>query len=717
MTALQFGIPDFEPYPGLSTLVLANRQLRPDADPGAGSVFDDSRWHLSPAIFENHYTTMSLGFEGVPECFTLAAKHYLWAELNLEIPAVLKRVKVARLAVYTMTMTLRRVRAFLIWLQARGIDELDLVTPEHYDSYLADLLASTHSYDERSELLQVVRRLWAFRELLPDVARLPGPMPWDGQDTRALLGRSPRSRELENRTPRIGEATMEPLLCWAVRFIEDFSADIIGAIDEWRSLRPHRDDTGRSEQHPHRRSRTVGGGMLADITQLIDELRESCGELPGRVTDSGNREIDFRHLERLMDSANQGLNTSPHRDLFAASGLPIADGAYLRHHVTGLLDGRPWLRRIRYGDAYQLSRLLLTASFVVISYLSGARPGEVLNLRRGCITYDAENTLWLMRGRKWKGALDSTGAKIPEGELREEPWVVAEVVVAAVRAMEQAHDHDLLFPSAIISRSRTRQGRARSGTEINDDIAELIGWVNDYCQKQGRRDRIPDDPAGPVLASRFRRTLAWFICRRPRGLVACALQYAHMHVQLTLGYSGTYASGFPDEMAFEQWLTRLEDLEEHERRLQTGERVSGPAAHAYCARVSGGTDRFAGRVIRSARQARAVLANPALQIYPGKGMTCVFDASKALCQMRGADTTDDRRTPDLDDCRPNCRNIARTDRDMTAILHQAEDLRELVDDPLCPPIRHERHRRQLSRLEEFIDEHRRARSTDRKDPS
>ncbi|MFF4618198.1 hypothetical protein [Nonomuraea jabiensis] len=40
---------------------------------------------------------------------------------------------------------------------------------------------------------------------------------------------------------------------------------------------------------------------------------------------------------------------------------------------------------------------------------------------------------------------------------------------------------------------------------------------------------------------------------------------------------------------------------------------------SYRSRVVGGPARFAGRVIRSGRQAKAVLANPALQIYPGKG--------------------------------------------------------------------------------------------------
>ena len=124
-------------------------------------------------------------------------------------------------------------------------------------------------------------------------------------------------------------------------------------------------------------------------------------------------------------------------------------------------------------------------------------------------------------------------------------------------------------------------------------------------------------------ASRFRRTLAWFICRRPRGLVAAAIQYGHLHVQITQGYSGSYASGFPDDIAFERWLARLDELDEADRRLSEGGHVSGPAADAYRSRVAGGASRFAGRVIRSGKAARHVLANPSLQIYPGRGMVRV----------------------------------------------------------------------------------------------
>ena len=54
----------------------------------------------------------------------------------------------------------------------------------------------------------------------------------------------------------------------------------------------------------------------------------------------------------------------------------FADAAYLRCRPRGVLDERLWLDQIRYDQVPQLVRALHTACFVVLAYLSGARPGE-----------------------------------------------------------------------------------------------------------------------------------------------------------------------------------------------------------------------------------------------------------------------------------------------------------------------------------------------------
>lgn len=101
--------------------------------------------------------------------------------------------------------------------------------------------------------------------------------------------------------------------------------------------------------------------------------------------------------------------------------------------------------------------------------------------------------------------------------------------------------------------------------------------------------------------------------------------------------------------------------------------------------------------------ADTLLSDPDLQIFPGKGMTCALDPERAACRLREEDGT--RRTPDLDDYRPNRVDIARADRDLEHVLGQIEQLRPLVDDRLAPAFRHAREQHVLDRLERIDTAH------------
>ncbi len=65
----------------------------------------------------------------------------------------------------------------------------------------------------------------------------------------------------------------------------------------------------------------------------------------------------------------------------------------------------------------------------------------------------------------------------------------------------------------------------------------LLSWVNATFAAEGAGPVIPPDPTKHLHGSRFRRTLAYFIVRRPRGLIAAALQYAHVSTKVTLSYA------------------------------------------------------------------------------------------------------------------------------------------------------------------------------------
>jgi len=178
--------------------------------------------------------------------------------------------------------------------------------------------------------------------------------------------------------------------------------------------------------------------------------------------------------------------------------------------------------------------------------------------------------------------------------------------------LERLYDSPLLFPNQLDDARRaltTRGGRGRITSDINKDLAEFGTAINVYCAANGRDDAIPPDPAGRNLSSgRFRRTLAWYICRRPRGRVAGAIQYGHLRTQMTLGYAGNYAFGFRDLTAVEEFLLRLDELAEDAEQLERGEHVTGPSADDYQRRVGVARDKFAGRVLQSSQQVRAITA-------------------------------------------------------------------------------------------------------------
>jgi integrase len=519
----------------------------------------------------------------------------------------------------------------------------------------------------------------------------------------AVLGIEARPRT-ENSTRRIAEHTMNGLLTWALRFTEDFADDILTAAAEYNRLAPYRERGFRSGRKVPR------GGLVARAEALAEKYRREKLPLPGRATENGV-ELDISHIARLLDTRPAGITISRVPDILLASGLPIIDCAPLTGPVTGRLDGVPWKDTpIGYGETGQLVNVLTAACLIVVAYLSGMRPSEVLNLRRGCVHHDQATGLWTVNGLTFKNERDDAGHR-PEGAEREVPWVVVEPVAQAVNVMERLHSSPLLFPSRLLDSARpTREGGALDLQRAGNLVLRLTNWVNAYCADRGRPDVITPDPIQErITLSRFRRTLCWHIYRKPRGLVAAAIQYGHIATTTTLGYAGNAESGFPDDLAFERFLARLDDLSDAKSRLDAGEHVSGPSALVYRERIDSANQQFQGIVLTSGRQAQGLLSSPSLQIYHGRGMTCVPQMGKQLCQQRRTPAVED--SPDLTDCRRGCQCKAYTDTDLIDLQHRATILREVIDDPLIPALRAAREREELQRLTAIIDAHNTTRTT------
>jgi integrase len=665
-------------------LVLTNRPVRTDIDPSRSSRFTDDRWDLTPGIFENHSTKVSITFEVFPSRWRSAVKEYFWCLINDETPRPLPAAQFdKRVSLRTISFARSPLAKVLSWAEAHGVTRLEELSTIRFDQMLHDIAALDLSLNSKGMMVSETRRLWAYRDAVPAVLRLPERQPWLGELARDLFEQAPQRSG--NRVPRINDATLVPLVSWAARFVDDLSADITVSFREYclflQQEERHRPlGIGRGATDGSRRQRLV---------RVLDQLRRDGIKLPGHSLPDGSREIRWQHLGRL--TFTQGIAHSQYdQDLVQRSGLAIDDNTYLSRQCSGSIDGRLWRERpIPFDDAKGFAQHLVTACFILIAYLSGMRPGEVLSLERDCVSHDASAGRWTVAGVRWKGARDDDGTKAVEGEQRDHPWVVHPIVARAITVLTELHTEELLFPLGIRPkpvRSTTgpvnlRPGQAMTTSQIGTDIVEFMAWVNEYCKETGRPDSIPADGHGRVSPRRFRRTLAWHIVRQPRGLVAAAIQYGHVATRITQGYAGTYASGFLDDLALERWLERIEDVEELESYLDSGGRVSGPSAAELASRTRRAKARFVGRSIPTGRQADKLLQDPVLQVFKGRGMHCVFHKPSALCAKESDEG------PSLGDCRSACSNIARTDGD---VLELRAEVEALPEDPLAPAIRHRR---------------------------
>lgn len=367
-----------------------------------------------------------------------------------------------------------------------------------------------------------------------------------------------------------------------------------------------------------------------------------------------------------------------------------------------------WVSAATGERMHSARRLVACAAFVVVSYLTGMRADEVLALQRGCCT-PTSGAGFAIRGLTFKSAIEN-GRSIPAGVERDHPWMAIKPVADAIAVMEALHPADLLFPAGILLRAPRITPDVTWTVPVAERSAAfkfLQRWANTRAAELNRpQDVIPADPDGNITLRRLRRTLAWFIYRRPRGRVALGIQYGHLHAATTDGYGSRVSVGLRDLFPIEEALALGDTLSQAADELQTGPTVSGPAATRYQAALTEFSHRYGGLTL-TARQAADLAANPDLRIYDGpeQSLACCFDPRKALCRR----TTPGSRpstTPDLTACDSRCVNIARTDRHIEVITAEIHQLRDEIVSPLTPePIR-PRLELRADRHQAIVDAHR-----------
>ncbi|WP_139333106.1 hypothetical protein [Mycobacterium sp. SP-6446] len=540
-----------------------------------------------------------------------------------------------------------------------------------------------------------VRYFWRYRHALAtDRLEL---------DPRDVAGWSegPHAPPAENTTARIPEHVLGPLLVWSLRFVDSFAADILAANDHWLD---HRHDP------PPGKGKT-SVGLRTALHQLLNEHLRLQKPLPGNGS-----EVNVLALARRLDYDRRDLYVCIDDIRAVAAAVGVTPHTYFDLPITARHDdGTPWLsgiathHRNREGLA-TLARVLQASCYVVIAYLSGMRDSEVKHLQRGCLRTQRGEAgtpyRWKLTSRAFKGERDPAGVSAT--------WVVGQPVSRAIAVLErlQPPHTEWLFASLPHGPGAGPASRSANAaittTSTNNQLDELIAWINRYCRDNDRTDTIPEvnGRAFRLTTRQFRRTVAWFIARQPGGSIAGAIQYRHLNIQMFEGYAGTSESGFRAEVESEQALTRGEHLltlaNAHEHPG-----LAGPGAAEASRRLEelGNRARFHGITITDPHRLKRLMQRHDPAIHPGTYVTCVFNPDKALChKQRDAHGAEH---PSLSDCRPlDCRNAALTAQNAAALREEIDQIdRQLATRPALPPPVVHRITARRDQISNFLDRH------------
>ncbi len=647
--------------PGMSgaagTLVLHGRELRDGARLEETSRFGDDRWVLTPAILQRHQPGAVLDFTRIPAAHRAAARELFYGLLSGPLPPGLPRVTIS-----TVRRTFTAVAYFLTWAATRAAASasrpasLGGLTPADLEDFHRHLTVAFRTRGMRAHYRASARLLWHYRSVLSD------PLPFDPAGLEGWSEPNHSARG-ENRTARIDETVIGPLITWALRFTDDFAPDILAAAAEGFELHAARLAAPGRQLRP---------GTLEDL--LVSYERDHR-PLPGY---GGKPNATF--LARKLGCYPSTLRRSPLLAT-AMARTGVDTGTYLDTRPSYLLDGWPWLERIAYSTRGHdslgtLARMLQTACYILIAYLTGMRDSEIKHLTRGCVTTERDSTgtayRWKITGLAFKGETTTRGVRAT--------WVAGHPAARAVAVLErlQPPGQSLLF-ARLPFREGTRPGSSvavLTTAATQNALADFTASVNGYCAASGRAGAVPIPGVGePLTTRRFRRTLAWHIARRPGGVIAGALQYRHHAIQMFESYAGTSASGFRADVEAEQAIARGEHLLAMTDQHQHHHDLTGPAAGEAAARLA----TFAGQVTTDPRRIARLMASHDPAIYPGEYVTCIYHHPRALCTHGDG--------PDLGACQPlRCRNAAFTPANRDALRRELARIdASLIQAPALPP--------------------------------
>ena len=348
---------------------------------------------------------------------------------------------------------------------------------------------------------------------------------WIGQESTVLRRRRDPG---EGREP-LTQNTIDPLIWWAVEFVERFSSDCLTALHWYHDNRARIDPNCTTGHDPDAavawlrslpsHPRKEDGRDLRDMAYLT---AISPG-LPGRSI--------WKRLDRLRKQGGIGLPPRRRRDPQTAPGRRQRTDQQPGLVATGVAP------RGKFGGPRRASvfwTVLLGACAVVIGYLgAGPRPLELRTLTRGCLKVrhlEGGAVRYLIEGRIRKGRRDEEDDQQSLDGV-EHVWPVLPQAARAVEVLESLPDpsrSDYLFTDPA--------GRCLDGSPLNKAIRTFIDFANDLARVH-HLPTIAADPDG-VSAGRLRRTIGPFIRNRPDGAFGLAVVYGHAGSLIGAHYGG-----------------------------------------------------------------------------------------------------------------------------------------------------------------------------------
>lgn len=638
-------------------VVLARLKRAECVSPQSLSRFGDDIWDLGPAIFSQtaRRGACRVAFGGI-DCPVerLTAKEYIFAWLNERLPDPAGRLPPLR-----AQAALSALRRFMDFAR----DRKGRFAPALLDqAVLDDWLAFQRSRPIRStQVAASLRPVYQLHRLARFLTHGgPACPPWNGKTAAMVAGCKAISSE--NLTPRIPEAVIGAILKWSLHYVDDFAPDILAARAELDRLEAAAKGIRRQPRVPSltervalwiENRRNAGRGM--PVWSVPDQMGGICGANPRLRNPGGpvlNMQLIALHIPAHPISLVQ--NKVVHEMLHMALDELGPEQGGLDTPIGALPEtGRPWRERFDSHTLAHEERQLQTAAYILCSYLTGMRDGEVQAMLPGCLrrSHSAD-------GMTERLAIRSLVTKGRDAGAEQAEWIT---IAPAARAIMVAEKLALRHrPEDLANGSIGIWAVLHRASAKDRGLPHIVRRINEFRNHLDLQFGADDSPAIPLIDGRpwvfntrqFRRTVAWHIANRPFGVIAGKLQYKHASVAMFDGYAGASASGFRQEVEAERHLGQLEDIVTHYEARLRGEPLAGPAATRIAAefgRVAKEMAPLPG-LLADAKRVKAMLGHLARRLHVGILNDCFFERGTALCLSSAKDPTE---IPRLSACAPD----------------------------------------------------------------